>query len=290
MNDQTGGPVPRRSGAIAAFLRDPQGLVGLALLAALLLLALVAGVLYPGDPLDSAAQPLIPPLHDLAHLLGTDSLGRDVAAGIAHGARTSLAIGIVSAAVSMAIGLLVGGAGGYFGGALDAGLVRLTEIFQTTPAFLLLVVILAIERPTIGVISAAIGGISWPMIARLVRAEFRLLRESDFVQAALSLGFGDARIILREILPNALPSIIVTASVSVATAILLESALSFLGLGDANRVSWGSMIADGRELLRTAWYLTALPGAALVVSVMSLNLIGDALNDALNPRLRSAAE
>jgi peptide/nickel transport system permease protein len=280
----------RRFGAAAVFLRNPQGVIGLALLLTLLLMALFADILYPGDPLDSVAQPLIPPLHDLAFPLGTDSLGRDVAAGIVHGSRTSLTIGVGSTAIALIFGIVIGGLGGYFGGALDKVLVRVTEIFQTTPAFLLLVVVLAIERPSVQIISVAIGIISWPMIARLVRTEFRLLRNSDFVQAARSLGCGDVRIIVREILPNALPSIIVTASVKVATAILLESALSFLGMGDANRVSWGSMIGDGRELLRTAWYLTALPGAALVISVMSLNLIGDALNDALNPRLRSNEE
>jgi peptide/nickel transport system permease protein len=130
----------------------------------------------------------------------------------------------------------------------------------------------------------AIGLITWPTIARLVRAEFRSLREKEFVLAARSLGYGHARIIFREILPNALPPIIVTSSVMVASAILMESALSFLGLGDPNAVSWGSMIGAGRELLRTAWYLTALPGLVIVLAVLSLNLIGDGLNDALNPR------
>lgn len=147
-------------------------------------------------------------------------------------------------------------------------------------------VLVAIGSPSVTLISLAIGIASWPTIARLVRAEFRSLRESDFVLAARSQGFSSLRIIFQEMLPNALPSIIVTTSVMVASAILIESALSFLGFGDPNRVSWGSMIGAGRESLRTAWFLTALPGTALVLTVLSLNLVGDALNDALNPRLR----
>ena len=269
------------------FLRNPAGLAGLAVLAAIVLLALSADLLFPGDPLDMVATPLLAPFHDPAAPLGSDSLGRNVAAGLAHGARISLAVGAVAAFISVGIGILVGAAAGYFGGRVDDLLVRITELFQTVPTFLFVIVIVAIGQPSVTVIVLAIGLAAWPVIARLVRAEFRCLRESEFVQAARSQGFSNTRIIFQEILPNALPPVIVTSSVLVASAILIESALSFLGMGDPNQVSWGSMIGEGRELLRTAWYLTALPGCAIILTVLTLNLLGDALNDAFNPRLRS---
>ena len=269
-----------------AFLRNPSALAGVSILAAFILLAVFADVFFPGDPLDMVAQPLSWPGHDLALPLGSDSLGRDVAAGIAHGARVSLSVGAVAALISLTIGVLIGAVAGYFGGWLDDLLVRLTELIQTIPTFLLVIVIVAIGQPSIRVIVLAIGLASWPVIARLVRAEFRTLRESEFVLAARSQGFSNGWIIFKEILPNALPPVVVTTSVLVATAILQESALSFLGMGDPNVVSWGSMIGEGREMLRTAWFLTAVPGIAIILAVLSLNLVGDGLNDVLNPRIR----
>lgn len=274
-------------GALRALLRNPSALLGALVLVLIALAALLSGLLFPGDPLDMVARPLLPPLQDPAFWLGSDSLGRNVAAGLAHGARVSLLVGVVAAVLSLLIGVLVGAIGGYFGGVVDDLLVRLTELVQTIPSFLLVIVIVAIGQPRVAVIVTAIGLASWPMIARLVRAEFRSLRESEFVQAARSQGFSDTRIIFQEILPNALPPVIVSVSVLVATAILMESALAFIGLGDPNIVSWGSMIGEGREHLRTAWTLSALPGIAILVTVLSLNLVGDGLNDALNPRLRS---
>lgn len=273
-------------GAARAMLRNPAALAGSVLLVAIAVLALLSGVLFPGDPMDMVARPLLPPLEDRTFFLGSDSLGRNVAAGLVHGAKVSLMVGVVAAILSLLIGVLVGAVGGYFGGLVDDLLVRLTELVQTVPAFLLVIVIVSIGQPKVTVIVLAIGLASWPMIARLVRAEFRTLREAEFVLAARSQGFGDARIILQEILPNALPPVIVSVSVLVATAILMESALAFIGLGDPNVVSWGSMIGEGREHLRSAWTLSALPGLAIVVTVLSLNLVGDGLNDALNPRLR----
>jgi len=280
-------PAFRLSAQLRAFLRNPAGMAGLLLLLAVLLMALLAPFIYPGDPLDMVAQPFLWPGANPEFPLGTDSLGRNVAAGIVHGSQVSLQIGLSAAVVSLLIGTLMGALAGYFGGIVDDVLVHITEMFQTFPTFLLVVVLVAIGQPSVTLISLAIGVASWPTIARLVRAEFRSLRESDFVLAARSQGFSNVRIIFQEMLPNALPSIIVTTSVMVASAILIESALSFLGFGDPNRVSWGSMIGEGRESLRTAWYLAALPGTALVLTVLSLNLVGDALNDALNPRLRS---
>ncbi|MFZ4285806.1 ABC transporter permease [Variovorax sp. HJSM1_2] len=272
--------------ALRAFVRNPAAVAGVVLLLAVLMLALAAPLLFPGDPLDMVATPLLWPGQDAAFPLGSDSMGRDVLAGIAHGARVSLAVGVVAAVLSLFIGIVVGATAGYFGGFIDDVLVRITELFQTVPSFLFVIVVVAIGQPSVKVIVLAIGLASWPVIARLVRAEFRTLRETEFVLAARSQGFGHLRIMLQEMLPNALPPVIVTTSVLVASAILIESALSFLGMGDPNAVSWGSMIGEGRELLRTAWYLTALPGAAIVLTVLALNLVGDGLNDAFNPRLR----
>lgn len=286
------GPVRRTfrlSPEMNAFLHNPSGMAGLLMLLAVVVMAFIAPLIYPGDPLDMVAQPFLWPGQDPQFPLGTDSLGRDVAAGIVHGSQVSLQIGFSAVLVSLAIGTVVGALAGYFGGTIDDVLVHITELFQTFPTFLLVVVLVAIGNPSIGLISSAIGIASWPTIARLVRAEFRSLRASDFVLAARSQGFSSLRIIFQEMLPNALPSIIVTTSVMVASSILIESALAFLGFGDPNRVSWGSMIGAGRESLRTAWFLTALPGGALVLTVLSLNLVGDALNDALNPRLRRRA-
>ncbi|PQV54857.1 ABC transporter permease [Paraburkholderia sp. BL21I4N1] len=273
-------------GVWRALMRNPSALAGLVLLAIFTALALSAGHLFPGDPLDMVAAPFEWPGVDPLYRLGTDSLGRDVAAGIAHGTRVSLLIGAASAGIGLVIGTLVGATGGFFGGVIDDVLVRVTELFQTVPSFLLVIVIVAIGQPSVTIIALAIGIASWPTVARIVRAEFRTLRQSDFVLAARSQGFSNARIIFGEILPNALPPVIVTASVMVASAILIESSLSFLGMGDPNVASWGGMIGAGRDSLRTAWYLTAVPGAAIVLAVLALNLLGDGLNDALNPRLR----
>lgn len=272
--------------ALQVFMRNAAAVGGVLFLLLVLAMALAAPWLFPGDPLDMVATPLLWPGQDPAYPLGSDSMGRDVLAGIAHGARMSLSVGVVAAVLSLAIGVVVGATAGYFGGRVDDVLVRVTELFQTMPSFLFVIVVVAIGQPSVTVIVLAIGLASWPVIARLVRAEFRTLREMEFVLAARSQGFGHLRIMLQEMLPNALPPVIVTTSVLVASAILIESALSFLGMGDPNTVSWGSMIGEGRELLRTSWYLCALPGAAIVLTVLALNLVGEGLNDALNPRLR----
>lgn len=271
--------------ALAAFLRNPTALLGLIILTTVAAAALAAPLIYPDDPLGMVARPLLWPGQNPAYPLGTDSLGRDVGAGVLHGARISLLVGAAATVVSLAAGVFVGSLAGYFGGRVDDVLVKLIEIFQTIPGFILLIVLVAIAQPSIPTITVAIGLVSWPSVARLVRAEFRALREKEFVMAARGLGYSHARIILREILPNALPPVIVMSSVTVASAILMESALSFMGLGDPNVVSWGSMIGAGREMLRTAWFLSAVPGLAIVVTVLALNLVGDGLNDALNPRL-----
>lgn len=266
------------------FLTNPNAIVGLAFLVIVIAMALAAPYLYPGDPLEMVARPFLWPGQNPDYPLGTDSMGRNVLAGIVHGARISLTVGIAATLIGLTIGVTVGSIAGYFGGLVDDVLVKLIEIFQTLPSFVLLVVLVAIAQPDVLTVTSAIGIITWPLVARLTRAEFRAIREKDYVLAARSLGYGHLRIVFREILPNALPPIIVTSSVMVAGAILMEAALSFMGLGDPNRVSWGSMIGGGRDVIRTAWYLTALPGLVIVFTVISLNLISDGLNDALNPR------
>jgi peptide/nickel transport system permease protein len=275
---------PRKGRRLRAFVRNPTFVAGMVILAFFVLVALSAGVLFPGDPQDMVAQPLLWPGDDPQYPLGTDSLGRDVLAQLAYGTRASLIVGVSSAAIGLAIGMTVGAAGGFFGGWVDTLLMRLVELFQTTPTFLLVIVIVSITDPTLPTIALAIGLAAWPTVARLVRAQFRSLRESDFVMAARSLGYSRLRIIAQEILPNALPPVIVAASVMTANAILTEAGLSFLNMRDPNVLSWGGMIGDGRDQLRNAWFLTALPGAAIAMAVLSLNLVGDGLNEILNPR------
>jgi peptide/nickel transport system permease protein len=266
------------------FARSRPGLLGLAILAAVVALAAAAPLLFPGSPFRAVDRPFAPPLG--AHLLGTDVLGRDVAAGIAHGARTSLLIGVVATAAAVLVGTVTGSVAGYYGGRLDDVLMRTTEFFQTIPTFLFAILLVAILAPSVRSIVFAIAVVSWPAVARLVRGEFLALRGREFVQGCLCLGMTDRRVIFRHILPNCLSPIIVTGSLSVATAILIESALSFLGLGDPNAMSWGFMIGAGRTFLRTAWWLCAIPGTAILLTVLAINLVGEGLSDALNPRLQ----
>lgn len=267
-------------------LQDPFFVLSSIVVVVVVVMAALADTLYPGDPLDMVADPLLWPGQDMMFPLGTDTLGRDLAAGIVHGARASLLVGLSSAVLGLVIGTTVGSIAGYFGGWIEDVLIRITEIFQTIPTMLLIIVILAIGDPSLNLIALSIGLASWPMIARLARAEFKSLREADFVMAARGLGYGRPRIIVREILPNAMPTLIVAASVLVANGILLESAVSFLNLGDPNVVSWGSLIGAGRTQLRTEWYLSALPGLAIVLTVLAINIIGDRLTDILNPKAR----
>ncbi len=269
---------------LRAFLRSKGALAGFAILLAAALLAAFAPLLFPFSPWDMQGPPYLPPGED-GFLLGTDALGRDVAAGIAYGASVSLLIGIVSTGVAIGLGVTVGAVAGYAGGLADDGLMRLTEFFQTVPAFILAVVIVAIFTPTLTSIVLAIAVVSWPPVARVVRAECLSLRHREFVQAAEVLGRSPAAIIFREILPNALSPILVLASLMVATAILLESSLSFLGLGDPNMMSWGFMIGSGRSMIRVAWWTSVFPGIAIFVTVLALNLLGEGLSEALNPRL-----
>ncbi|EJN09433.1 ABC transporter permease [Herbaspirillum sp. YR522] len=267
-------------------LRSPSALAGSSLLSLVLAMALLAPVLFPGDPLDMVAEPFIHAGTDPAYWLGTDMMGRDLLAGILHGARASLTIALVSTAVALLVGISGGVLAGYYGGRADAVLMRVTEFFQTIPSFLFALAIVAVVQPSLSSIALAIGVTAWPSLARLVRAEVLRLRHGEMVQASVALGAGDARIILREILPNALTPILVSTSLMVATAILTESSLAFLGLGDPNVASWGNMVGAGREVLRTDWTIATFPGIAIVITVLALNLLGDGLADVLDPRHR----
>ena len=267
-----------------AFLRNRGAVVGLAILLLVFLLAALAPVLFPFSPWDMQGAPFSPPGED-GFLLGTGSLGRDVAADIAEGAHVSLLIGAVSTVAAVSFGVVLGALSGYLGGAVDDIIMRLTEFFQTVPSFILAVVLVAIFTPSLLSIVVAIAVVSWPPVTRVVRAEFMTLRTREFVQAAEVLGRSRFAIAFREILPNALSPIIVLASLMVASAILLESALSFLGLGDPNLMSWGFMIGAGRSVIRLAWWMSVFPGLAIFLTVLALNLVGEGLNDALNPRL-----
>jgi peptide/nickel transport system permease protein len=268
------------------FARNRAALVGFVLVVAVIAIALAAPWLFPRNPLRIVARPEIWPFTTSRYPLGTDSLGRDIAAMIAFGARTTLLIGLCASLTATIIGISVGAIAAYFGGWVDELLMRLTELFQTIPNLIFVLTIVSILGQKIEYVTIAVGIVTWTPIARLTRAEFMSLRDREFVQACRSMGMGNLRIMFGEILPNALPPVIVLSSLVVAGAVLFESAVSFLGLGDPNVSSWGRLIGDGRTLIRSSWYICAVPGVAIMLTVLALNLVGDGLNDALNPKLR----
>jgi len=270
---------------LLTLLRRDLGLaLAVGLIVAVVLVAVFAPLISPVSPSQMVAMPLLWPFQDPAYPLGSDVIGRDLLSGLVHGARISLLVGLLSALISLAIGVAIGALAGFFGGWVDTLLMRFTELFQVIPTFILVVVILAIFSPSLPLIVVAIGVSAWPLVARLTRAEFRSLKEADFVLAGRAAGLGTPAIILSEILPNALPSLVVAASVLVANGILTEAGISFLNIGDPNLVSWGSLIANGKDNINSEWFLSALPGLAIVVTVLALNILGDRLTDILNPR------
>jgi len=267
------------------FARNRGAVLGLLILLVVLVLAAIGPTWYPQSPWRMVGRPALAPFMLDRFPLGTDMLGRDVASGLVHGARVSLLIGLASTVVALLIGVPLGAAAGYAGGLLDDALMRFTEFFQTIPSFALAIVIVAVLQPSLASIVAAIGVVSWPPVARLVRGEVLSLRTREYVQAAVTLGQTTPRIILTQVLPNAVAPIVVMGSLMVASAILLESSLSFLGLGDPNLMSWGYMVGAGRTRLLDAWWISFFPGLAIFLTVLALNLAGEGLNDALNPRL-----
>ncbi|MDB5685727.1 MAG: binding-protein-dependent transport system inner rane component [Rhizorhabdus sp.] len=269
---------------LKSFLRHPTGMIGLVILLAVVVLAVTAPLLFPEDPWEMVGAPFQPPLSE-GLFLGSDMLGRDVAAGIAHGARISLIIGVISTLTALLIGVTVGAIAGYFGGKVDEVMMRITELFQTIPGFILAILLVATLGPKMSNVILAIGVVSWPPLARLTRAEFLRLRGREFVQAAVCQGQRPLTVVLKRILPNAISPIIVTGSLAVASAILIESALSFMGLGDPNLMSWGFMIGSARTVIRQAWWMSVFPGIAILLTVLAINLVGEGLNDTLNPRI-----
>ena len=266
------------------YRRNHAAVAGLAMLVVVLLAAIFGPLVYPTDPFDMVGRPSSPP--SARFVLGTDVSGRDMLAGLLHGARVSLMIGILASLGATLFGLIVGAIAGYYGRAVDTILMRCTDFFLTIPSFILAIVIIAIFRPSVATVTLAIAAVSWPQVARLARAEFIAHRDREYVLACRALGMSDFEIITRQILPNALPSLLVVSSLLVATSILTESGLSFLGLSDPNVISWGYMVGVGRTVLRVAWWMPAIPGIAILLTVLCINLVGEGLNEALNPRLQ----
>jgi peptide/nickel transport system permease protein len=272
--------------ALAIYLRNPAGILGMLLLLAVIAMTVLGPWVYPVDPFDLVWRPLSPPGEMGAPPLGTDGLGRDVLAGIIHGGRATLAVGLAAAVLTVLIGVTIGALAGYFGGWVDDVLMRVTELFQVLPPLIFAMVIVALFTPTLATIAIAIGVVSWPAVARLARSEYMRLKELEYVKAARVCSARDSRIIWSIILPNAAPPLIILATLTVGLAILFEAGLSFLGLGDANIMSWGLIIGNNRDYILDAWWPVTLPGIAIFVTVLAVSLIGDGLNDALNPRLR----
>ena len=258
------------------------GRIGVLLTCGLLAVALLAGRIAPADPFASVGLPLRSPT--LAHPMGTDDLGRDVLSGVVYGTRTSLALALIVSLLTGAIGIIVGSLAAWHGRRADDALMRITEFVQIVPRFFLAVIVVALFGPGLDRLVLLLGLTSWPWIARVVRAEVLSLKQREFVEAARSLGAGHFRVLLREVLPNALPPVVVVVSLSAASVILIETGLSFLGLGDPDVVSLGYLANNAQRFLRVAWWMAAFPGAAIALAVLGLNLLGDGLNDALNPR------
>lgn len=269
----------------ARLKHNRMALIGASIVILMFLLAGLA-VLLPGDPAAiNIKQALLPP--GGGHLLGTDDLGRDVLLRMLYGARISLLVGFVAVGISTLLGILVGALAGFYGGWVDALVMRFVDIMLCFPTFFLILAVIAFLNPSIWNIMVVIGITSWMGVARLVRAEFLSLREREFVLAARAVGAGDLRLIFRHMLPNALSPVLVSATLGVAGAILTESALSFLGIGvQPPTPSWGNMLIAGKQTLGYAWWLSVFPGLAILVTVLGYNLLGEGIRDALDPRLK----
>lgn len=272
-----------RAGAVRRRVtRTPSGVIGTGSMLLAATVALLADSIAPGDPFASAGPALRPP--SAAHLMGTDNFGRDMARAVVHGLRTSMTIVLWVVVISLVMGLLVGMVSGYRGGRIDDLLMRMTEVFQAVPLFFLALLAVAFFGAGVDNLILLLGFTTWPPLARVVRAETLSLREREFVEAARSSGASDARVIARHVFPNVLPSAVVVVALIGSRTILIEAALSFIGLGDPNRVSLGYLIAGAQPFLRVAWWMSVFPGLAIVVAVLGLNLTGDLMIDALDPR------
>jgi peptide/nickel transport system permease protein len=272
-----------------ALARNRLALVGGVVVVCLALLAVLANFIAPWDPNRPDVKRILEP-PSKRHLFGTDQLGRDVLSRMLFGARVSLAVGFVSVGIAATIGILLGAAAGYHGGSVDAVIMRLVDLVLVFPRFFLLLAVLAFLKPSIWTIMAVIGLTGWMGVARLVRAEFLALKEREFVLWSQAVGAGAFRIIWRHILPNAMAPVLVAMTLGIPAAILTESGLSFLGLGvQPPHATWGNMLTEGKDTIELAWWLSVYPGLAILVTVLSYNLFGEGIRDALDPRLRQSA-
>lgn len=269
------------------FRRNIPAVCGLLILICIVLAVLYGTLFYGGDPFEIVWAPHEPPGVTPEFPLGTDYLGRNILAGLLAGGGPTLAVGAAAAVITMGIGISLGAMAGYFGGWVDNLLMRITEFFQVLPALLFAMVLVTLFSPSLWTIAIAIGVVSWPQTARLTRAEFLKIKQLEYVTAARAIGAQDGRIMWTVILPNAAPPLIVSATLTVGVAILFEAGLSFLGLGDPNVMSWGLMIGANRDYILDAWWPVTFPGLAIFLTVFAVSLIGDGLNDAFNPKLRS---
>jgi peptide/nickel transport system permease protein len=269
---------------IRRFGRNRGAVFGATLLLVVIAMATTASVFFPHDPLRIVGPAQIWPFTNRQFFLGTDSMGRDIAAMIMHGSRTTLLIGLFASLTAIVIGVTIGAISGFYGGWIAKFLLRFTELFQTIPSLILVLTVVTIVGPELPHVILAIGAVTWTPIARLTRAEFLTWRSRDFVAACRAMGMSDFGLIASEILPNAITPVIALSTLVVATAILFESGLSFLGLADPTVSTWGRLVGEGRGLIRSSWYISALPGSAILLTVFALNLIGDGLSEALNPR------
>lgn len=267
------------------FRGNYAALLGLIVLGIIIFTAIFGPAIYGVDPFEMVWAPFSPPGVD-GYILGTDYLGRDLMAGIINGARVSIIIGLSAAFMSVVIGVSVGALAGFYRGWIEEVLMRITEFFQVLPTLLFAMVIVALFGASLPMITFAIGIVSWTAVARITRSEFLRIRELEFVMASRSSGTRPLRIIFSVILPNALPPIIVQSALMVGSAILFEAGLSFLGLTDPNVVSWGQIIGSNRQYILDAGYTVTFPGIAIFITVLCISLVGDGLNDALNPKLK----
>jgi peptide/nickel transport system permease protein len=266
--------------------RNKMAMIGLIIVATLFCVAIFANQLAPYSPSKiDTSNILAPPTWN--HLLGTDVLGRDVLSRIIHGAGVSLSVGFVAVGISTFIGMLLGAVSGYYSGILDRIVMRFVDVMLCFPSFFLILAVIAFVGPSIWNIMIVIGATSWMGVARLIRAEFLSIRERDFVQAAIAQGASDARIIFLHILPNAMAPVLVAATLGIASAVLIESGLSFLGIGvQPPDPSWGNMLTEGKDNIEIAWWLSLFPGMAILITVMGYNMLGEGIRDSLDPRLR----
>ncbi|WP_121065467.1 ABC transporter permease [Chachezhania antarctica] len=269
------------------FLKNKSAAGGLILLTIILLGTTIGPALYGVDAYEMVWMPLSPPGDGTP--LGTDYIGRDILAGILIGGRVTLIVGAASAVMTIVIGILVGAFSGFFGGRVDAALMKFTEFFQVLPSLLLAMVLVTIFSPSIGTIIFAIGIVGWAQVARLTRAEFLRIGNLEYVKAARAAGARDGYLMFRVILPGSLPPIIVSSALVTGASILFEAGLGYLGLGDPNTLSWGMIIGQNQNYLLDAWWTVTCPGIAIFLTVLAISLIGDGINDALNPRARKRA-